>query len=700
MSETKEWHNETSPFHAGEQAIQERLGLRDNAERLGRKVIRPFLPEQHREFYASLPFLVVGSVDEQGWPWASLLTGKPGFIASPDPRSLTVDAVPQPGDPLTDAIVPGAPLGLLGIALDSRRRNRVNVHVSTTGKGRFELAVDQSFGNCPQYIQTRSIEFMRDPQQPVAITQTDRFSTLDEAASDMIQMADTLFVSSYVEAGANAQIEGVDVSHRGGLPGFVKVEGNTLTVPDYAGNSHFNTLGNFLVNPKAGLTFVDFETGDLLMLTGTVEIIWDNDPQVKAFRGAERAWRFTLDRGVRLSEALPMRWSFGEFSPNSLITGDWDEAAATLAAEAKRDAWRDYRVVRVEDESDVIRSFYLEPADEDGLISYDPGQFLTIRVKPEGVSKPVIRTYTLSSAPADKLYRISVKHEGAATADVAPGLVSNHLHDTLKSGDIIEAKAPRGDFKLDTAEVRPAVLLAGGVGITPMISMARQVAHEGLRTRHVRPLTIFHSAQTTGQRAFFDAFRQLEKSTDGAIRYVSLIDKAADGERPGQNYNGLGYITADRLRQILALDDYDFYLCGPPGFMQAVYNALRELGARDARIFAEAFGPASLERQPDEGVTHNAAPVETADYSVVTFAESGFEQPWIEGDGSLLELAEAHGLAPEYGCRSGTCGTCAVKLLAGKVAYPTEPTAEHAEGEALICCAVPAAGSYRLELAL
>lgn len=700
MSETKEWHEETSPFHAGEQAIQKRLGLRDNAERLGRKVIRPFLPEQHRDFYANLPFLVVGSVDEQGWPWASLLAGKPGFISSPDSQSLMVDAVPQPGDPLVDAIVPGAPLGLLGIALDSRRRNRVNVHVSTIGKGRFGLAVDQSFGNCPQYIQTRDIEFTGNPQQPVVVAAADRFSTLDAVASDMIQMADTLFVSSYVEADANATIEGVDVSHRGGRPGFVKVEGNTLTVPDYAGNSHFNTLGNFLVNPKAGLTFVDFETGDLLMLTGTVEIIWDDDPQVQAFRGAERAWRFTLDRGIRLSEALPMRWSFGEFSPNALITGDWDEAAATLAAEAKRDAWRNYRVVRIEDESDVIRSFYLETADDAGLISYDPGQFLTIRVRPEGAAEPIIRTYTLSSAPADKLYRISVKREGAATADIGPGLVSNHLHDILAPGDIVEARAPRGDFTLDTAEERPAVLLAGGVGITPMISMARQVAHEGMRTRHVRPLTIFHSARTTDNRAFFETFRELEKSTDGAIRYISLIGKAEDGEKPGRDFNGLGYITADMLRQALALDDYDFYICGPAAFMQAVYDVLRDLGVRDARIFAEAFGPAALERQPDEGSPVKRAQAAVADQAVVTFTESGFEKPWIKGDGSLLELAEAHGLAPEYGCRSGTCGTCAVKLKAGRVAYPTEPTTARAEDEALICCAVPAAGSDRLEIAL
>ncbi|MGI9462957.1 MAG: pyridoxamine 5'-phosphate oxidase family protein, partial [Aestuariivirgaceae bacterium] len=101
-------------------------------------------------------------------------------------------------------------------------------------------------------------------------------------------------------------------SHRGGRPGFVKVDGSTLTIPDYAGNRHFNTLGNFFANPMAGLLFVDFETGDLLLLTGAVEILWDEDPAARALSGAERAWRFTLDHGIRVKDALPLRWSFGD----------------------------------------------------------------------------------------------------------------------------------------------------------------------------------------------------------------------------------------------------------------------------------------------------------------------------------------------------------------------------------------------------
>lgn len=688
-----------SPFHAGEQEIQSRMNVRERMETFGRQAIRPFMPDQHQQFYGQLPMIVAGSVDDQGWPWASMLFGKPGFITAPDDRTLAIDAKPVAGDPLAGAIRPGAPLGLLGIELATRRRNRVNVHVNAGDAGEgLSLAVDQAFGNCPQYIQTRATEFVRDPAALIETPPAPRFTALDDAARQMIASADTFFVASYASASDADHNQGVDVSHRGGQPGFVRIDGNVLTVPDYAGNLHFNTLGNFLVNPKAGLLFVDFETGDMVQLTGTVELIWD-DAEIQVFRGAERAWRFTLDQGQHLKDAAPLRWSFGAFSPNSLITGTWEEAAATLAAEAKRDAWRDYRVVRIHDESDVIRSFYLEPADGDGLFQYQPGQYLTIKAPAGAADAPLIRTYTLSSAPADRLYRISVKREPAASPDVAPGAVSNHLHDTWKPGDIIQAKAPRGDFTLDASELRPAVLIAGGVGITPMVSMARHIAVEGVRTRHARPLTVFHAAKTTSARAFHTALRRQEAASGGTMRYFSLVSEAGPGETAGADFNGTGRITAGILQQTLPLDDYDFYLCGPPRFMQAMYDILRELGVRDTRIYAEAFGPASITRQADPGAPV-AAPVDEADQAVIKFTTSQFEQGWAQGDGTLLEFAEAHGLAPEYGCRSGACGSCAVKLNAGVVAYRNAPTAAHGDDEVLICCAVPAAGSGNVEVGL
>lgn len=681
-----------SPFHIGEQEIQTRTGKREAMESFGRRAIRPFMPDQHREFYTQLPFLVLGSVDNNGWPWASILTGKQGFTTSPDEKTLQINASAEAGDPLGQSIKAGAPLGLLGIGLDSRRRNRMNGRISTTQDEGFTLTVDQSFGNCPQYIQTRDINYVREPGSKNKGAEIIELTSLGDNATQMIRDADTFFVSSFVQTKDNPIMEGVDVSHRGGKPGFVKVEGNTLTIPDYPGNYHFNTLGNFLLNPKAGMVFTDFETGDILTLTGTVELLWEDEPEVTSYKGAQRAWRFNLDHGFLLKGGLPFRAKLQEFSPNSLLADNWQDVEDRKALEEKRNAWRPFRLAKVEDESSVIRSFYLEADDGEALLPFEAGQFLTIRVTPEGADKPAIRTYTVSSAPADCHYRISVKRE-------EHGVVSRHLHDVLKEGDIIEVKAPSGDFFIDASETRPAVLIAGGVGITPMISMARHVAIEGIRTRHFRPLTVFHSAQNTDQRAFANAFEELQEKTSSDIRYYTLVDTALESEKSGVDFNGTGYITSDILRQALALDDYDFFLCGPPPFMQALYNTLRDIGVRDVRINAEAFGPAALTRRPDEGAVLEV-PVEEAEEAVVKFAKSDFEQRWNKGDDTLLEVAEAHGLTPEFSCRTGNCGSCAVKLKAGKVAYRTKPTATPEDDEVLICCAVPAKDSETVELDL
>jgi ferredoxin-NADP reductase/predicted pyridoxine 5'-phosphate oxidase superfamily flavin-nucleotide-binding protein len=690
MTPTDAWTRSPSPFHAGELAVQERLGVRQSVEGFARKAIRPFMPEQHRDFFAALPLLHVGHVDDGGRPWASMLAGRPGFVASPDPRTLVIDASPFAGDPLAAGLRRGAALGLLGMTPADRRRNRLNGRIAAVEGTRVTLAVDQSFGNCPQYIQTRDLIWTRDPtiaNEPAAV---ERLTGLDERARALIAAADRFFVATAsANAAEDAGLNGADVSHRGGRPGFVRVEGDTLTIPDFPGNRHYTTLGNILSDPHAGLTFADDATGDLLMLTGAAEIVWEG-PEVSAFRGAELLWRFHVAEALRLPGALPMRWAFGAFSPNTLLTGDWAEAAATLAAETKRDVWRPFRIARIADESAVIRSFTLEPADGDGTVASLPGQHLPIRVTPPGAAAPLSRIYTLSSAPNDRAHRISVKREPG-------GAVSSWLHDAARVGDVIEARAPRGGFTLDTAEKRPAVLIAGGVGVTPMIAMARQAASEGLRTRHIRPLTVIHAARTAAERAFADEFSALAAETMGRIRYVSVIGRPEEGEIAGRDFDHAGRIDAALLRATLALDDYDFFLCGPGPFMQAVYDALRALGVRDARIFAEAFGPSALVRTPDGSAP--AAPAATeADEAVVVFGRAGFEQRWSRGEPPLLALAEAHGLNPDFGCRGGSCGTCATRIVSGAVTYRETPTADHGPDTALICCALPATDRLELDL--
>ena len=302
----------SGPWHEGERAIQARLGMLERMDRIGRRNIRGVMPDQHRAFFAQLPFLIVGSVDRQGWPWASVLAAPPGFARSPDERTLHIAAQPVAGDPLAESLLPGAPLGILGIELPTRRRNRMNGHISTVDATGVSVAVEQSFGNCPQYIQRREYVWAAPPAHPAS---AEPFTALDASARALIETADTAFVASASRADDPTSARGIDVSHRGGRPGFIGVAADgTLVIPDYAGNRFFNTLGNLLVNPRAGLLFLDFAHGDLLQITGGTEIVWDG-PEVQAVKGAERLWRFTPSHGRWLRGALPLRFEFGDFSP-------------------------------------------------------------------------------------------------------------------------------------------------------------------------------------------------------------------------------------------------------------------------------------------------------------------------------------------------------------------------------------------------
>ncbi|MEM9117843.1 MAG: pyridoxamine 5'-phosphate oxidase family protein [Cyanobacteria bacterium P01_F01_bin.56] len=315
------WQKAESPFHPGEQAIQAKLGGRDRMETLGRRLIREFLPEQHQQFYAQLPYLLVGTVDRDGNPWASILVGQPGFVATPDDRTLHIAAQPLFGDPLGDNLAVETDIGFLGIELHTRRRNRVNGVVSAIMPDGFVVNVGQTFGNCPKYIQAR--QFDLHPFDATAAKPVQMLTTLGPAERQAIAAANTFFIATAYLDDAAGVAKGVDVSHRGGKPGFVRVEGNTLTVPDFSGNHHFNTFGNIEVNPRAGLLFINFENGNLLYLTGRAEIIWDGHSEIDRYAGAERLFKFHLTQGLHIAGSLPLSWSPAEVSPFLNETGPW-----------------------------------------------------------------------------------------------------------------------------------------------------------------------------------------------------------------------------------------------------------------------------------------------------------------------------------------------------------------------------------------
>jgi predicted pyridoxine 5'-phosphate oxidase superfamily flavin-nucleotide-binding protein len=304
-----------SPFHAGEQTIQRLAGVRDRIELKGRAVIRNYMPEQHRAFFAALPFMVVALADQNGHPWATTLSGPPGFINPAEQNLLAIKAWLDPDDPLHSCIRDGAPIGGLGIELSTRRRNRVNGRIENciVGEG-FAIRVQQSFGNCPKYIQARS-ERPRIRSRPVPESRI--APHLGDSEVSLIAGSDTFFIASRsAQLDQEEASQGLDVSHRGGRPGFVRVVSpNELCFPDFSGNLLFNTLGNLEVDPRAGLLFIDFQSGRMLHIIGRARICWDV-PETMRSAGVERLIFFDIQCVVTRDHAFPHSFDFVSYSPH------------------------------------------------------------------------------------------------------------------------------------------------------------------------------------------------------------------------------------------------------------------------------------------------------------------------------------------------------------------------------------------------
>ncbi|TRO14187.1 2Fe-2S iron-sulfur cluster binding domain-containing protein [Ectopseudomonas mendocina] len=661
-----------SPWHAGERQLQEKVGVAERMEVLGQKVIRDYMPDQHREFYHQLPFMIAGTVDGSGQPWATLIEGEEGFVTSPDPRRLSFDLAAMaldPLDPASSGLDAGEAIGLLGIELHTRRRNRINGQIRQASAQRLEIAVEHSYGNCPQYIQLR--QYRRVPERGGERVDS---TELDARTRALIEGADTFFVASYVEHDDGRR--SVDVSHRGGRAGFVRVEGKRLTIPDYAGNLFFNTLGNLSVNPRAGLLFVDFATGDVLQLAGRAEIILDS-PLINAFEGAERLWTFDVEQVVLRPAAISLRWAFEEYAPTSLMTGTWAETDARLREREQRNQWQRWRVHSVQQESADIRSLVLAP--EAGVApDFAAGQHLPIRIT-TAAGETLLRTYSLSSAPSDGQLRISVK---------AQGVVSRHLHEQVQVGDVLDVRPPLGSFTLNSDSKRPLVLIGAGVGITPLLSMLREQVALGQGRR----IHFFQGARTLADLPFQAELRELVQRAGGLLNIHRALSTPEADALPGRDYEQQGRIELAQIKAALPFDDYDFYLCGPAAFTQAIYDGLRDLNVADTRIHAEAFGPSTLKRRTDGQAATFVQPPAATEPVPVYFSASSKEARWTPDSGSLLELAEGRGLTPEFSCRGGSCGTCKTRLLSGQVHYPNPPAELPQDGGVLICCVVPAQG--------
>jgi ferredoxin-NADP reductase/predicted pyridoxine 5'-phosphate oxidase superfamily flavin-nucleotide-binding protein len=479
------------------------------------------------------------------------VAGPPGFISSPDPETLLIQGRPVVGDALHESLAAGADVGLLGIELAARRRNRVNGRVRANDRNGVVFAVDQSFGNCPQYISEREWRFVSPDRAASAPVRTRR---LTPELTTQIRAADTFFIGTGHRAEGEDVTFGMDVSHRGGARGFVDVvDDRTLVIPDYAGNNHFNTIGNLVIDPRAGLLFVDFETGGMLQLTGRAEIDWDSE-DIGRYAGARRLIRFTLEEANWLEGALPLRWDFAT------------------------EAVRELRLVEKTRESTDVVSFVFEAKDGDSLTAFAAGQHLPIEIDLPDHADPTTRTYSLSNGPSDGRYRISVKREPL-------GAVSRHLHDSLAVGAIVSARAPAGTFVLDHGR-RPVVLVSAGIGVTPMVSMLCALAE----SPEARPVWFVHGARDGEHHALANEVLALA-ARSGSVRTHVSFSRPLPEDLERRNFDAQGRVSARLLESILPDLDAEYYLCGPIAFMADLQTELEELGVSSDQIHSESFGP-------------------------------------------------------------------------------------------------------------
>jgi ferredoxin-NADP reductase len=351
-------------------------------------------------------------------------------------------------------------------------------------------------------------------------------------------------------------------------------------------------------------------------------------------------------------------------------------------AERTWDGFRKFVVARKNMETSDICSFYLEPHDRRPLPSFMPGQYLTFRLNIPGQAKPVIRCYSLSDAPKAENFRVSIKKIGPppGKADGKPGLVSSHFHDQIEQGDIVDVKAPAGQFFLDPAEDTPAVLIGGGIGVTPVLSMINALVDVNSQ----RNVWFFYGLRHGGEHVMAEHLRQIAEENPNMQVHICYSDPRDGEDKAGDHYDHAERVSVDLLKRIVPMDTAHFYLCGPPPMMQSLVEGFHAAGVEDRRIHYEAFGPASVK---------TAAPAPAATAAAAGSFEIGFASgkkvPW-DGKSTLLEVAEAAGIRIDSGCRAGNCGTCITAIKQGTVNYPSPPGTTVEAGSCLPCVALPA----------
>ena len=349
--------------------------------------------------------------------------------------------------------------------------------------------------------------------------------------------------------------------------------------------------------------------------------------------------------------------------------------------------WRLFRVAELRQETPLSKSVYLVPADGKPVAPFLPGQYLTLRFQLPHQKRPVVRCYSLSTSPDRLPYRITVKQVTSPNSP-APGSVSEFVNQHLQVGELIEAKPPAGDFIFAGIGTRPVVMLAAGVGITPIYSMLCSLLNRGQRGVEQTPIILFHGNANRREHLFATEIAELSAQHPQFV-VVNCYSQAelpeVDDKVPCHFRERVSIPLVQRLLPSL---DAEFYLCGPPAFMRENYTGLIDAGVASHDIHFEAFGPASVDvAKAPHPLEAEAAVIESV-AGLIAFTRSGKKVSCPSGK-SVLELAEDLEIPIDSGCRAGNCGTCAVRLLKGSVRYLKNNSTELEAGTVLACIAQP-----------
>ena len=594
--------SQTGPFHKGELTVQTKLGVSDTARSNG-VVITNRIPGAALNFISQQSMVILGSTDINARIWSSAIFGHTGFIEALDPSTVKIDFSDTSisiTDPFWSNIQSNNQLGIIVIELGSRRRLRINGRIEKISEYVYHINVEQAYPNCPQYIQRRHI--LRAKKASSANNSSDICGcNLNKNQRNIISNADTFFVSS------SHPEQGNDVSHRGGKPGFVQIiSNNQLRIPDYPGNSMFNTLGNFELNSAAGLVFIDFINKKVLQLTGTAKVLWHIENTDIETAGTLRFWQFDIESWRESSISFDIEWEYLDASPHNPEVSNENINTNTKLK---------LRVDKIIQQSDKVKSYILKS--DKTLPEFDAGSHLEVTLNNDN---SLIKHYSILSNPNDlSHYEIAVLEQPDSNGG------SYAMHHYIKRGDILNCSAPRNEFPV-YEKAEHSILIAGGIGITPILSIL-----ESLESRQ-QSYELHYTARSESDLIYSDRIKSI--TGDICTFYTS-----ADNESR-LNLNTL-------LNKPVSTSHV--YVCGPVRLINAVREISEKNKWNNTNIHFESFG-----------VNPN---IDNSSIEV-TLKRSDIKLTVPAGE-SILDHLLDNNVDVAHQCKRGECGLCITTVLGG-----------------------------------